>query len=169
MPWPTAYSPHGELAYAIPFPRPGGFPLVVSWLRPGAAAPPVSSATVASGANLRRHTHWSVQVQVGPWGTCLQDYHGYFGTWCRPTVSYPPNAVTLVMSGPSITERAGITGRAVAYIQLRLRNGKTARLHVLHIGGRGFYALSLPTGQVASWTAYTTTGHPIATGTGTPG
>jgi hypothetical protein len=73
------------------------------------------------------------------------------------------------MSGPSITERAGITGRAVAYIQLRLRNGKTARLHVLHIGGRGFYALSLPTGQVASWTAYTTTGHPIATGTGTPG
>ena len=49
----TAYSPHGELAYAIPFPRLSGFPLVVSWLRPGAAVPPVSSATVASGANLR--------------------------------------------------------------------------------------------------------------------
>ena len=101
----TAYSRHGELAYAIPFPRLNGFPRVVSWLRPGTAVPPVTSATVASGANLRLHTHWSVQVQVGPWGTCLLDNAGYNGTWCRPTVSYPPAAVTLVMSGPSVTER----------------------------------------------------------------
>ena len=165
----TAYSGQGELAYAIPFPRLGGFPLVVSWLRPGSAVPPVSSATVASGANLRLHTHWSVQVQVGPWGTCLLDNVGYVGTWCRPTVSYPPGAVTLVMSGPSVTEAAGITGRDVAYIQLRLRNGKTARLHVVHIGGQGFYALSVLTGPVAAWTAYATTGHPVASGTGTPG
>ena len=165
----TAYSRHGELAFAIPFSVADSFPRVVSWLRPGTALPAVASATVAHGPISNGTGPWSVEVQIGPWGTCLQDYHGYFGTWCRPTVSYPPNAVTLVMSGPSITERAGITGRAVAYIQLRLRNGKTARLHVLHIGGQGFYALSLPTGQVASWTAYTTTGHPIATGTGTPG
>ncbi len=166
----TAYSRHGELAYAIPFPRLGGdFPLVVSWLRPGAAVPPVSSATVGSGANLRLHTHWLVQVRVGPWGTCLLDNAGYEGTWCRPTVSYPPNAITLVMSGPSVTEAAGITGRAVAYIHLRLRNGKTARLHVVHIGGQGFYALSVLTDPVATWTAYTTTGHPVASGTGTPG
>jgi hypothetical protein len=34
----TAYSAHGELAYAIPFPV-GGFPLVVTWLRPGARRP----------------------------------------------------------------------------------------------------------------------------------
>jgi hypothetical protein len=165
----TAYSRHGELAYAIPFPRLGGFPLVVSWLRPGTALPPVSSATVASGANLRLHTHWSVQVQAGPWGTCLLDNAGYTGTWCRPTISYPPAAVTLVMSGPAVTEAAGITGRAVAYIQLRLRNGTTTRLHVLHIGAQGFYALSVLTGPVTTWTAYTTTGHPVASGTGTPG
>jgi hypothetical protein len=165
----TAYSRHGELAYAIPFPRLGDFPLVISWLRPGAAVPPVSSATVGSGENLRFNTHWSVQVQVGPWGTCLLDAVGYIGTWCRPTVSYPPNAITLVMSGPSVTEAAGITGRAVAYIQLRLRNGKTARLHVVHIGGQGFYALSVLTDPVAAWTAYATTGHPVASGTGTPG
>jgi hypothetical protein len=74
-----------------------------------------------------------------------------------------------VMSGPYSSDRAGITGRAVAYIQLRLRNGKTTRLHVLHIGGQGFYALSIAIHQVATWTAYTTTGHPIATGTGVPG
>jgi hypothetical protein len=165
----TAYSRHGELAYAIPFPRPGGFPLVVSWLRPSAAVPPVSSATVASGANLRLNTHWSVQVQVGPWGTCLLDNAGYTGTWCRPTLSYPPHAITLVMSGPTVTEAAGITGPAIAYIQLRLRNGKTARLHVLHLGGQGFYALPARTDPVATWTAYTTTGHRVASGTGTPG
>jgi hypothetical protein len=165
----TAYSRHGELAYAIPYPNLGGFPRVVSWLRPGAAVPAVSSATVASGRDVGSNGHWSVEVQVGPWGTCLLDYFGYQGIWCRPIVSYPPNAVILVVSGPQVNERAGITGRAVAYIQLRLRNGKTARLHVLHIGGQGFYALSLFTGQVAVWTAYTATGHPIARGTGPPG
>ena len=165
----TAYSRHGELAYAIPYPNLGGFPLVVSWLRPGAAVPPVFSATVASGANLRLHTHWSVQAQVGPWGTCLLDNAGYNGTWCRPTLSYPPAAITLVMSGPAVTDAAGITGQAIAYIQLQLRNGTTTRLHVLHIGGQGFYALSVLTGPVTAWTAYTTTGHPVASGTGTPG
>jgi hypothetical protein len=167
----TAYSRHGELAYAIPYPALGRFPWVVSWLRPGAAVPPVSSATVGrgytgSGATLGP---WWVRVQVGPWGTCFVDQDNGPGIWCRPIQSYPPNAVTLVMTGPTIGERAGITGRAVAYIQLRLRNGKTTRLHVLHIGGQGFYALEIGTHQVASWTAYTATGHPIATGTGTPG
>jgi hypothetical protein len=164
----TAYSRHGELAFAIPFPVAGEFPRVVSWLRAGTPVPAVASATVGHCVD-RNGGFWSVQVQIGPWGTCLQDNGGYFGTWCRPTVSYPPNALTLVMSSPYLSERAGITGRAVAYIQLRLRNGKTARLHVLHIGGQGFYALSVLTGPPASWTAYTTTGHPIATGTGTPG
>jgi len=164
----TAYSRHGELAYAIPFPRLSGFPLVVSWLRPGAAVPPVSSATVGTGSDARLNHHWSVQVQIGPWGTCLLDSSGYLGTWCRPTAAYPPNAVTLVMSGPQ-GEKAGITGRAVAYIQLRLRNGKTTRLHVVHIAGQGFYALSVLTGPVAAWTAYATTGRPVARGTGTPG
>jgi hypothetical protein len=165
----TAYSAHGELAYAIPFPRIGDFPLVVSWLRPGAAVPAVSSATVARRWDTRLNNGWSVQVEVGPWGTCLLDQHGYLGTWCRPTIAYPPNAVTLVMTSPSMDEAAGITGSAVAYFQLRLRSGKTTRLHVLHIGGQGFYALSVLTDPVARWTAYTATGHAIASGTGTPG
>ena len=164
----TAYSRHGELAYAIPFPDTVHFPRVVSWLRPSAAAPAVSTATVGTGFDARLNYHWSVQVQIGPWGTCLLDSSGYLGTWCRPTATYPPNAVTLVMSGPQGL-KAGITGPAVASIQLRLRHGTTARLPVLHIGGQGFYALSTATGHVASWTAYTTTGHPIASGTGTPG
>ena len=164
----AAYSRHGELAYAIPFPDTFHFPRVVSWLRPGAAAPAVSTATVGTGFDARLNYHWSVQVQIGPWGTCLLDSSGYLGTWCRPTAAYPPNAVTLMMSGP-MGLKAGITGRAVAYIQLRLRNGKTARLHVLHIGSQGFYALSVAIDHVASWIAYTATGHAIASGTGTPG
>jgi hypothetical protein len=164
----TAYSQHGEVAYAIPFPDTFHFPRVVSWLRPGAAVPAVSTATITGSDARILNYHWSVQVQIGPWGTCLLDASGYAGTWCRPVAAYPPNAVTLVMSGP-MGLKAGITGRAVAYIQLRLRNGKAARLHVLHIGGQGFYALSVAIDQVASWTAYTATGHAIASGTGTPG
>jgi hypothetical protein len=165
----TAYSPHGELAFAIPYPNIGGFPRVVSWLRPGTAVPAVVSAIVAQGYTGGLQGQWGVRVQVGPWGTCLLDGLGAPTAWCRPTLSYPPDAVILVLSGPYSSDRAGITGRAVAYIQLRLRNGKTTRLHVLHIGGQGFYALSVLTDDVASWTAYTTTGHPIASGTGTPG
>jgi hypothetical protein len=168
----TAYSQHGELAYAIPYPASGRFPWVVSWLRPGAAVPPVASATVAHGTSGNGGTTggiWWVRVQVGPWGACFIDQDNGPGIWCRPIRSYPPNAVTLVMTGPTIGERAGTTGRAVAYIELRLSNGKTTRLHVLHIGGEGFYALSIATHQVASWTAYTTTGQPIAHGTGVPG
>jgi hypothetical protein len=64
---------------------------------------------------------------------------------------------------------AGITGRAVAYIRLRLRNGKTGRLKVVHVGGQGFYALSVLGEHVTSWTAYTAAGHPVASGTGPPG
>lgn len=165
----TAYSAHGELAYAIPFPRVGDFPLVVSWLHPGAAVPAVSSATVARRWDARLNNGWSVQVKIGPWGTCLLDQDGYLGTWCRPTIAYPPNAVTLVMTGPSMDEAAGITASAVAYLQLRLHSGKTTRLRVLHIGGQGFYALSVLTDPVARWTAYTAAGHAIASGTGTPG
>jgi hypothetical protein len=164
----TAYSRRGELAYAIPFPDTFDFPRVVTWLRPGAAVPAVSTATITGSDPRILSYHWSVQVQTGPWGTCLLDSNGYAGTWCRPTVAYPPNAVTLVMSG-GMGVKAGITGRAVAYIQLRLRNGKTARLHVQHISGQGFYALSTAIDHVATWTAYTATGHPIASGTGTPG
>jgi hypothetical protein len=165
----TAYSRHGELAFAIPYPNNGGFPRVVSWLRRGTAVPTVTSAIVAQGYTGGLQGQWGVRVQVGPWGTCLLDGLGAPTAWCRPTLSYPPDAVILVLSGPYSSDRAGITGRAVAYIQLRLRNGKTTRLHVLHIGGQGFYALSVLTDDVASWTAYTTTGHPIASGTGTPG
>jgi len=165
----TAYSRHGELAYAIPFSEPDHFPQVVSWLRPGAPVPAEISATVATGWNAGTQDQWSIVVRIGPWGTCLLNQAGYSGIWCRPTLSYPANAVIRVTSGPDLTDVAGITGRAVAYIKLTLRNGKTTRLHVLHVGGQGFYALSVVTNHVASWTAYTTAGRAIASGTGPPG
>jgi hypothetical protein len=38
---------------------------------------------------------------------------------------------------------AGITGPAVAYIKLRLRNRRTARWPVQHVGGQGLWALSV--------------------------
>jgi hypothetical protein len=166
----TAYSRHGELAFAIPFPLAGGLPQVVSWLRPGTAIPPVSSTPVARGHDYRLSAgyRWDVEVQIGPWGTCLQANNtmGAPGVSCLPTRSYPPNTVTAVLHSNML---AGITGRAVAYIQLRLRNGNTARLTVVHVGGQGFYALSVLGEHVTSWTAYTAAGHPVASGTGPPG
>jgi hypothetical protein len=166
----TAYSRHGELAFAIPFPAAVGLPQVVSWLRPGTAIPPVTSAPVAHGQDNRLSAgyRWDVEAQIGPWGTCLQANGGSYGLSCLPTRSYPPNTVTSAMHA-LLGVHAGITGRAVAYIQLRLRNGNTARLRVVHVGGQGFYALSVLADHVTSWTAYTAAGHPVASGTGPPG
>ena len=165
----TAYSAHGELAYAIPFPV-NGFPLIVSWLRPGAASPaPVSLGVNSSGSSTYRW--WSVTAQIGPWGTCLVQTAGAGQIACRPTRSYPPNAVITVMTDRWRGLHAGITGAAVAYIKLRLRNRKTVRLPVTHVGGQGFWALSVlrHPGPVASWTACDTAGHPVAGGSGPPG
>ncbi len=90
---------------------------------------------------------------------------------CRPTRPYPPNAVIVVLTDPWRGVQAGITGPAVAYIKLRLRNRRTARWPVLHVGGQGFWALSVlrHPGPVASWTACDAAGHPVASGTGPPG
>jgi len=166
----TAYSRHGELAFAIPLPVAGGFPQVVSWLRPGTPVPSVSSTTVGHGGDPGSEGyHWDVEVQIGPWGTCLLSNHGYHGLACRPTLSYPPTSVTSVLHAPAAGVVAGITGRAVAYIQLRLRNGTTDRLTVVHAGGQGFYALSVLRDHVTSWTAYTAAGHAVNSGTGPPG
>lgn len=165
----TAYSAHGELAYAIPFPV-SGFPLIVSWLRPGAASPaPVSLGVNSSGGSIYRW--WSVEAQIGPWGTCLVQTAGAGQVSCRPTRSYPPDAVITVMTDRWRGLHAGITGAAVAYIKLKLRNRKTARLPVIHVGGQGFWALSVlrHPGPVASWAAYDAAGQPVAGGTGPPG
>jgi hypothetical protein len=90
---------------------------------------------------------------------------------CHPTRSYPPDAVVTVMTDRWRGLRAGITGASVAYIRLRLRNHKAARLPVIHVGRQGFWALSVlrHPGPVASWIAYDTAGHPVARGTGPPG
>jgi hypothetical protein len=165
----TAYSRHRQLAYAIPFPVSDNFPEVVSWLRPGTVVPAVSSAAVAHGGDGHLYPVWSVAVKTGPWGACLVVNAGYLGHSCRPTTAYPPGAVTAVISVPQLGVVAGITGPAVASIQLRLRNGNTVRLHVVYAAGQGFYALSVRNHPVASWTAYTATGQAVARGTGTPG
>src|SRR5215472_1851138 len=165
----TAYSAHGEVAHAIPF-SVNGFPLIVSWMFPGAASPASVSMGVNSSGN-STYRWWDVEAQVGPWGTCLVQTAGAGQVSCRPTRSYPPDAVVTVMTDRWRGLRAGITGAAVAYIELKLRDRKTARLPVIHAGGQGFWALSVlrHPGPVASWTAYDAAGHRIAGGTGAPG
>jgi hypothetical protein len=77
----TAYSRHGELAYAIPFPA-SGFPDIVSWLRPGAAVPSTIEMTV--GSETYAVNWWTVEAQIGPWGTCLVQTSGSGAVWCVP-------------------------------------------------------------------------------------
>jgi hypothetical protein len=162
----TAYSRHGELAYAIPFPD-SGFPDVVSWLRPGAAVPSAIEMTV--GSEPFAVNWWTVEAQIGPWGTCLVQTSGSGEVWCVPGGALPPNAVTSVMLDPALGVVSGITGRAVASIDLTLAHGKTTPLLVVHLGSQGFFALSVRDQHIVRWTAYNTAGWPVASGTGAPG
>jgi hypothetical protein len=162
----TAYSRHGELAYAIPFPA-SGFPVVAAWLRPGAPVPAAAEMTVGSATYA--HSWWTVEAQIGPWGTCLVQTAGTGAVWCAPAGALPPDAVTSVVIDPALGVVTGIAGQAVASITLTLADGKTALLPLVSVGSQDFFALSVHDQHVVRWTAYNTAGRPAASGTGAPG
>ena len=58
----TAYSGSGQIATAIPYTAPDGFPSFGAWLRPGRAQPPNVTGTFGSGV--------TATAYLGPWGTC---------------------------------------------------------------------------------------------------
>jgi hypothetical protein len=90
----TAYSRHGEIAFAVPFNWPGGTAWVISWLGPGQHQPARVSGLIGSGTVHGKA--WSATAYLGPWGTCIVLAGGAGpGGGCFPSLPKVTGAVTL--------------------------------------------------------------------------
>jgi hypothetical protein len=161
-----AYSPAGEVAYAIPFYYQGQNTLY-TWLRPSQAPPAVVSASLPVA--LDGHGRWTASVHIGPWGECvvILDHSG-FTQGCGPSSPTRQLAVSDVgqVGGPLVA----VTRPDVAFFELTMADGSTVRVSTVRTGGRGYYAVASQTNpKVISWAAYDQAGHRLGGGQGIPG
>jgi len=147
----TVYSRSGELAVAIPFNPPDGFPSFEAWLRPGQAQPPRFSGAFGSGVAARAY--------VGPWGICLEvDNTGD----CSPVIDTPGTA----WMGASGSVVFGSAAESVSYLTITRRDGSTLRAAAIAVGPHKFWAVPLSQAEQsgARWTAYDAAGKAVGSG-----
>ena len=147
-----AYSDTGEIATAIPFTAPTGFPTFSAWLRPGQARPPRLTGTFGSGT--------VVTAYLGPWGTCLKLAVGEYD--CLPLTIEPGTSVM----GASPTVVFGSAAESVSYLTITRKNGSTLRAEPTAVGPQKFWAVPLSQSEQADarWTAYDDAGKAVASG-----
>jgi hypothetical protein len=146
----TAYSRRGEIAVAIPFNAPDGFPTIGAWLRPGQARPPEFSGTVGSGV--------AVTAYVGPWGTCLEV--GNAGA-CNPA-----STLGTAMMGSSDSAVFGSAAESVSSVTITRKDGSTLRAAAIAVGPQKFWAVPISQAEEAGarWTAYDAAGKAVGSG-----
>lgn len=153
----TAYSRGGEIATAIPFdapdgfPAPEGFPSFAAWLRPGQTQPGQFSGTFGSGV--------TATAYVGPWGSFLV----VANTTGRIPVTGP---LGTSVRGASSSAVFGSAAESVSYLTITRTDGSTLRAAAIAVGPQKFWAvpLSRPAQKGARWTAYDAAGRPVASG-----
>jgi hypothetical protein len=157
----TAYSRHGEIAFAVPFNWPGGTASVISWLRPGQVRAPRISGVIGSGTV--HGQAWSATAYLGPWGTCIGlDGGAAPGGLCVPDVP----AVTVVDTcNPGRTPQiaGGIVAASVTRVAVTEPDGTTVQVRPVTIDGQKLFAIALRPGQKPlRWVAYDGTGKIVA-------
>jgi hypothetical protein len=131
----TAYSPHGEIGYTVPF---TGYQdiTVQRWLRPAQPALP-RPATIRLGSGRVDSVAWSASAYIGPWGTCFGNSFGSF--FCYSVTRWTPAAGQAIHQyghahSVSYSIVSGETSPSVAYLILaRQRQQHQSRRHP---GGR---------------------------------
>lgn len=167
----SAYSVSGEIAYAIPFTRAldskavGGGDAEIQtsrWLKPD--RPPLPrAATYTIGSGLVNGRHWAEHLYLGPWGTCV-DGAGYGGVCIgkvglRLLAGGPARQLASAYVDSSIGYRVVIASAEASYLTLRLADGRSVRVAVVHVAGISFAAfVTTPSADVVRWTAHTATG-----------
>ena len=154
----TAYSRSGEIATAIPFdpphgfPAPEGFPGFAAWLRPGQPQPGQFTGTFGSGV--------TATAYVGPWGSFLE----VASTTDRIPLTGP---LGTSVRGASSSAVFGSAAEPVSYLTITRTDGGTVRAAAIAVGPQKFWAvpLSRPAQKGARWTAYNAIGRPVASGT----
>ena len=157
----TAYSKHGEIAFAVPFNSPEGTAWVVSWLRPGQRQAARVSGLIASGTVHGKA--WSATARLGPWGTCIT-LAGSAGTGggCFQSGLALAGAVTL-NQGCTPEIAGGVAPASAARVVVNQPDGTAAQARLVAVGGEKLFALALRPGtRPLGWTAYDSSGTVIA-------
>jgi hypothetical protein len=156
----TAYLDSGHDLTASSAGLPDGLATFGKWLLPRQPVPPRATAVLASGT--MDGQRWSVTAYVGPWGTCFSTSGGESA--CTAIV---PMTTTGVVgnAGDSPQFCYGSAAPSVAYLIVRLTDGRSFRVGVTAIDGEKLFAFALGKGQTPRrWTAYDAAGQALSSG-----
>ena len=162
----TAYSRHGEIAFAVPFNWPGGTAWVISWLRPGQHQPARVSGLIGSGTVQGKA--WSATAYLGPWGTCIALADSARpGAGCFQSAAGVAGVVTLNQdsldpgSTPEIA--GGVAPASAARVVVTQPDGTAVRVRLVTVGDEKLFALVLrPGAKPLRWIAYNSSGKVVA-------
>jgi len=163
----AAYSPGGELGYAIPFTGAGSDIDIVRWLAPGQPALPaprrykIGSATAGG-------SRWSEYASIGPWGSCF-DGPG-FGEICDPALGgqlrggKPAKEVASMFSGSRYGFVVVAVAPAVDHLLVHVAGRRSFQVRPQRIGGGLLACFFVDSGGNVGWTAYSAVGTKLASG-----
>jgi hypothetical protein len=157
----AAYSRHGEIAFAVPFNRPGGMAWIISWLQPGQVTAPGVSGLIGSGTAGGKA--WSATVYLGPWGTCIGLDGGTApGGGCFPSVPAAAGVITLDQGcTPEIA--GGLAPAAAARVVVTQPDGTKIQVRLVTVGGKKVFAFAVRAGaKPIRWVAYDSAGKVVA-------
>ena len=157
------YSDSGQTTTAIPFDRPGQFPVVGQWLKPGQSTLPRAAGVVGTGTT-GGHA-WRATAYVGPWGTCVTVNEE--GNDCMD--SRPGGTVQVAgpMSGPvpGLQLVVVTAPESVAKVTVTLSAGKPVTVKPATFGGERLAAFAVGKAVVPTrWTWYNASGKQTGTG-----
>ena len=157
----AAYSRHGEIAFAVPFNRPGGMAWIISWLRPGQVTAPGVSGLIGSGTAGGKA--WSATVYLGPWGTCIGLDGGTApGGGCFPSVPAAAGVITLDQ-GCTPVIAGGLAPAAAARVVVTQPDGTKIQVRLVTVGGKKVFAFAVRAGaKPIRWVAYDSAGKVVA-------
>jgi hypothetical protein len=169
----TAFSAHGQIAYAVPFTASTDAGIVlVRWLHPGQQARPRPVRYLA-GTGVRDGKRWRDELYVGPWGTCFvhpvsPDLTVAFD--CFPSLGWlqgKPRVATLIGFAHQLSLEY-VYGQAepdVRYLIVTTAHGHTSRVPANRAGSRRFFVfVSQDADPAVRWAAYDAGGRVLASG-----
>jgi hypothetical protein len=152
----------GDTATAVPFDLPGQPPAFALWQVEGQAAAPRAEGTI--GAGTEDGQVWSADAYEGPWGTCFVPAQD--GPFCLPVQGLASTAVLGDWGGNAAGPSFGGAAPGVAFVKVRLSNGKSVEAKTAVVGNERLFAFWTGRGVTPrSWTAYSASGKQVGTGT----
>ena len=120
------------------------------------------------GAGSTGGSSWTMNVAIGPWGTCIYASSGQSDCRTSTDPALPAGAVVdpdggIAVLGASVQIYSGQAATAVRYLRVTTKDGSTSRVPVVSVGALRFYACADVKGdRIVKWAAYDAAGHVLA-------